>query len=175
MNKSKTPTDIGLLIACLCLLLLLSTGPAAAQSGQRVNSDKSGKAGKVIGSLYCVEGTVTIKGWERQLIERDPALAKFHWSPITAAQPGRIYFRQPISVNRLKPYHNLKPQLISFDQARALRQKKARNSRGQSQAISVQVYRGICSIQRGQPLRHTPAIQLPHHPITRLNRPPPPH
>ncbi|MBS2007516.1 MAG: hypothetical protein JST01_10775 [Cyanobacteria bacterium SZAS TMP-1] len=136
MNKSNTSTDIALVFAALCILLLCAA-PAKAQPGQKATAQKSAATGKVVGSLYCVQGTVTIKGWERQLIERDPALAKFHWSPITAARPGRIYFRQPISVNGLKPYHNIKPRLISFEEARAMRQRKATQAATQTRTYAA--------------------------------------
>jgi len=115
MNKSihSHSTDIALALICL---LTAACGPSLAESrGTKCLNNSDSKNSRVTASLYCVQGKVTVKGWERELIARDPSLAKFHWSPITAARPGKIYFRQPISVCRSKekPFRTLKPQLIS--------------------------------------------------------------
>jgi len=110
MNKSKHSTDIALAIICL---LTAACGPSLANGpGKQSLNDKNSR---VTGSLYCVQGTVTVKGWEKELIARNPSLEKFHWAPISAARPGKIYFRQPISVNgsKTKPFHSTKPLLIS--------------------------------------------------------------
>jgi len=116
MDKSITSSAIASLFLTLVLFCWFCCSPALAEEGSQ--KALSTKNSRVTGSLYCVQGQITVKGWERELIARNPSLAKFHWSPITAARSGRIYFRQPISVDA-SPFRTRKPVLISLNETMA--------------------------------------------------------
>ena len=84
-------------------------------------------------SIYAVQGQVTVHGWEQNLIDRNPGLARFNWSPITAARQGIVVFQQPSQNQRSgpAPYHYLKPQVMSPEQAQAIRQLKEQKAAAQ--------------------------------------------
>jgi hypothetical protein len=80
----------------MTILTSFSVVCAAAQASTvKTNHNSSTVASRVTGSVYCVHGTVTVKGWEQDLVKRNPGLRRFNWSPITAAKPGVMVFRQP--------------------------------------------------------------------------------
>jgi hypothetical protein len=97
-------------------------------------------AGRVTGSVYCVNGTVTVKGWEHDLVKRNPGLRRFNWTPITAAKPGVMVFRQPGQEQSTKQYHYAKPKVLSYAEMRAaqnFQEQKRREQRAQETAIRM--------------------------------------
>lgn len=79
---------------------------------------------RTLGSVYCVHGQVAVKGWEKDLVKRNPGLNKFHWSPITAARPGTVVFTQRGTSRSMQQYHYAKPTVMSLDEVRLAQQKQ---------------------------------------------------
>lgn len=122
MNVLSNFKQINLLrFTVIALALLVSFSPAEARSINSGTVTKVTKktSSKVIGSIYCVRGQVAVKGWERDLVRRNPGLNQFHWSPITAARPGVVVFRQSGTTSTLKQYHYAKPAVIRLSEVRA--------------------------------------------------------
>ena len=114
--------------AVIAIALMVGFGAAEARSttasSVSIIATTKKAPSRVIGSVYCVRGQVAIKGWERDLVRRNPGLNQFHWSPITAARPGVVVFRQPGGSSTLKQYHYSKPTVISMSEVRAAQETK---------------------------------------------------
>lgn len=104
-------------IALALFILTTVIGVDAAQASSAKTTSKT--PGRVTGSVYCVHGTVTVKGWEQDLVKRNPGLRRFNWTPITAAKPGVLVFRQPGQDQSSKQYHYAKPRVLSYAEMRA--------------------------------------------------------
>ncbi len=104
-------------IALALFILTTVIGVDAAQASSVKTTSKT--PGRVTGSVYCVHGTVTVKGWEQDLVKRNPGLRRFNWTPITAAKPGVLVFRQPGQDQSSKQYHYAKPRVLSYAEMRA--------------------------------------------------------
>jgi len=123
-------------IAILVLALMAGNGAAEARSRatiKRITSVTTTPA-RVLGSVYCVQGRVAVKGWERDLVKRNPGLDKFHWSPITAARPGTIIFRQP-GTSQMH-YHYTRPAVMSLSEVQQIRQQEQAKSQSGSRRIA---------------------------------------
>lgn len=108
------------MLAKIALALIILTSVIGTESAQASSVESTGKAaGRVAGSVYCVHGTVTVKGWEQDLVKRNPGLRRFNWTPITAAKPGVLVFRQPGSEQSSKQYHYSKPRVLSYEEMRS--------------------------------------------------------
>lgn len=106
----------------LAMLMLTSVSvvcAAAQASTVKVTHSSSPVASHVTGSVYCVHGTVTVKGWEQELVKRNPGLRRFNWSPITAAKPSVMVFRRSGQSDSVKQYHYTKPRVMSFAEMRS--------------------------------------------------------
>ncbi len=98
--------------------------PAVAQNKSEAVSNKS----RITGSLYTVDGQVTVSGWEHELIRRNHGLSRYNWSPITAARHGVVVFRTQGSSQALKQYHDTKPIVLNtadMQKARKIREARA--------------------------------------------------
>lgn len=104
-------------IAFALIILTTVIGADAAQARSVETTQKN--PGRVTGSVYCVHGSVTVKGWEQDLVKRNPGLRRFNWTPITAAKPGVLVFRQPGQNQSSKQYHYAKPRVLSYAEMRA--------------------------------------------------------
>ena len=104
--------------------VVLSSGAAQAETIKTTHKTP----GRVTGSVYCVHGTVTVKGWEQDLVKRNPGLRRFNWTPITAAKPGVLVFRQPGQESATKQYHYNKPKVLSYAETRAAQQMQERRA-----------------------------------------------
>ncbi len=104
-------------IALALIILTTVIGADAAQASGVKTTSKT--PGRVTGSVYCVHGTVTVKGWEQDLVKRNPGLRRFNWTPITAAKPGVLVFRQPGQQQSAKQYRYSKPRVLSYEEMRA--------------------------------------------------------
>jgi hypothetical protein len=104
-------------IALALIILTIVIGADAAQASSVKTTSKT--PSRVTGSVYCVHGTVTVKGWEQDLIKRNPGLRRFNWAPITAAKPGVLVFRQPGQEQSGKLYHYPKPRVLSYAEMRS--------------------------------------------------------
>ncbi|MDP3506543.1 MAG: hypothetical protein Q8T09_01005 [Candidatus Melainabacteria bacterium] len=98
-------------------------------------------------SVYCVRGTVTVKGWEQDLVKRNPGLRRFNWSPVTAAKPSVLVFRQPApnqvrSGQTVKQYHYIKPIVLSFAETRPVRKEQKTQEEKAVEAQLVSTYTG---------------------------------
>jgi len=120
------------------ILTSVALTSSAAQAQTVKTTHKT--AGRVTGSVYCVNGTVTVKGWEHDLVKRNPGLRRFNWTPITAAKPGVMVFRQPGQEQSTKQYHYAKPKVLSYAEMRAaqnFQEQKRREQRAQETAIRM--------------------------------------
>ncbi len=116
--------------------VVLTSSAAQAQTVKTTHKT----AGRVTGSVYCVNGTVTVKGWEHDLVKRNPGLRRFNWTPITAAKPGVMVFRQPGQEQTTKQYHYAKPKVLSYAEMRAAQnsqEQKRQERRTQETAIRM--------------------------------------
>ena len=101
-------------------------GAAAQASTAKTTHNSSSSDSRVTASVYCVHGTVTVKGWEQDLVKRNPGLRRFNWSPITAAKPSVLIFRRPAQ-NQMRPsqtvkrYHYANPIVLSYAEMREAR------------------------------------------------------
>lgn len=108
------------MIAKIALALIILTTVIGADAAQASSDRTTSKTtGSVTGSVYCVHGTVTVKGWEQDLVKRNPGLRRFNWTPITAAKPGVLVFRKPGQEQSSKQYHYAKPRVLSYVEMRA--------------------------------------------------------
>lgn len=108
--------------------LVLGTFASVANAAEASNS-------KVIGSVYGVQGRSVVKGWEKQLVNRNPGLEKFHWSPITAARPVNVVFRRS-SVNVSQQFRYSKPRVMSYNEMRLAQEAQQRRARSQADAAA---------------------------------------
>ncbi|CAN5156237.1 hypothetical protein BH11CYA1_BH11CYA1_07440 [soil metagenome] len=115
--KTKSSAELAKAVVSLLVLSGLALSGNAAQAETIKTTHKT--AGRVTGSVYCVNGTVTVKGWEKDLVRRNPGLRRFNWTPITAAKPGILVFRQPGQESSTKQYHYAKPKVLSYAEMRA--------------------------------------------------------
>jgi hypothetical protein len=108
--KRQQTILVGLATTAALWLGLFMPDSALARpgSGPGVYSDPG--HGSKPTSVYCVQGKVVVRGWQNDLVRRNPGLASFNWAPITAARPGRINFG---TLKNAGPYHNIKPTLIT--------------------------------------------------------------
>jgi hypothetical protein len=104
-------------IALALIILTTVVGADAAQANSVKTTSKT--PSRVTGSVYCVHGTVTVKGWEQDLVKRNPGLRRFNWTPIMAAKPGVLVFRQPGRDQSSKQFHYAKPRVLSYAEMRA--------------------------------------------------------
>jgi hypothetical protein len=126
----------------LTILTSFSVGCAAAQASTvKTSHNSSTFPSRVTGSVYCVHGTVTVKGWEQDLLKRNPGLRRFNWSPITAAKPGVMVFRQPGQSQTVKQYHYPKPRVLSYAEMRSAQraQEKRTNELKAAQATAARI------------------------------------
>lgn len=108
------------MLAKIALALTILTTVISADAAQASSVKTTSKTpSRVTGSVYCVHGTVTVKGWEQDLVKRNPGLRRFNWTPITAAKPGVLAFRQPGQDQSSKQYHYAKPRVLSYAEMRA--------------------------------------------------------
>jgi len=115
------------LVALLFFNLFLGLSFAPAASAQNTAGGANSKS-RVIGSLYTVDGQVTVRGWEQDLVRRNPGLSRYNWTPITAARPGLVVFRTAGPKQSLNQYHYTKPIILNtaeLQQAKKLRQLRA--------------------------------------------------
>jgi hypothetical protein len=119
-------TIIGALIirTGLVLAILLGAFASAGRVAAQNNVTQKDRQSRVVGSLYAVQGRVTVRGWEHDLVARNPSLARFNWSPITAARPCIIVFRQPGQKQSLRQYHYLKPHVLTSAEVQEIQQLK---------------------------------------------------
>lgn len=105
----------------ISLALTILTSFSVVCDAAQANTVKTthSTSSRVTGSVYCVHGTVTVKGWEQDLLKRNPGLRRFNWSPITAAKPGVMVFRQPGQSQTVKQYHYSKPRVLSYAEMRS--------------------------------------------------------
>lgn len=123
------------MLAKIALALIILTSVIGTESAQASSVKSASKtAGRVTGSVYCVHGTVTVKGWEQDLVKRNPGLRRFNWTPITAAKPGVLVFRQAGSEQSAKHYHYSKPRVLSYEEMRAAQ--RAQEQRAQEMKAS---------------------------------------
>lgn len=97
------------------------------------------------GSVYCVQGTVAVRGWEQDLVKRNPGLRRFNWSPITAAKPSVLVFRQPApnqrrSAQAVNHYHYTKPTVLSYSEMRVARKEQKPQDEKAVEAQMVSTY-----------------------------------
>lgn len=116
-------------LAFVIFTSVVLTSPAAQAQAVRTTLKT---AGRVTGSVYCVNGTVTVKGWEHDLVKRNPGLRRFNWTPITASRPGVMVFCQPGQEQTSKQYHYAKPKVLSYAEMRA-----AQNSQEQKRQEQI--------------------------------------
>ena len=70
--------------ACAITSLLCNNAAASATDHHVIRNDIKPY------SIYCVDGQKTYAGWEKNLVNKNPSLANFHWSPIPGARRGNI-------------------------------------------------------------------------------------
>jgi hypothetical protein len=100
------------------------------------------------GSVYCVQGTVAVRGWEQDLVRRNPGLRRFNWSPITAAKPSVLVFRQSAHNQRrpaqtVNQYHYTKPTVVSYSEKRAVRKEQKSHDEKAVEALIVSTYSSV--------------------------------
>lgn len=91
--------------ACAVASLLCSSATASATEHRVIRNDIKPY------SIYCVDGQKTYAGWEKNLVNKNPSLANFHWSPIPAARRGNIVVGNE-QATKAAPYHYIKPQVV---------------------------------------------------------------
>ena len=126
----------------MIMLTCVSVACDAAQANTvKTSHNSSTLASRVTGSVYCVHGTVTVKGWEQDLVRRNPGLRRFNWSPIAAAKPGVMVFRQPGQSQTVKQYHYAKPRVLSYAEMRSAQraQEKRTNELKAAQATAARM------------------------------------
>lgn len=140
--SAKSSAFLRKVALAMTILTSFSVVCAAAQASTvKTNHNSSTVASRVTGSVYCVHGTVTVKGWEQDLVKRNPGLRRFNWSPITAAKPGVMVFRQPGQSQAVKQYHYAKPRVLSYAEMRSVQsaQEKRAQERKAAQATAARI------------------------------------
>jgi hypothetical protein len=127
MNTNFTKNNMAKALLALVLSTLTGVHGNAAMAS---NS-------KVIGSVYGVQGRSVVKGWEKQLVNRNPGLEKFHWSPITAARPVNVIFRRSsASAAQTQPFRYNKPRVMSYNEMRLAQEAQQRRAQAQADAAA---------------------------------------
>lgn len=126
----------------MIILTIVGFVGTAAQANPAKTTQST--ASRVTGSVYCVHGTVTVKGWEEDLVKRNPGLRRFNWSPITAAKPGVLVFRRSGQSQSANQYHYAKPRVLSYVEMRAVQKTQEQKTQEQIavQAQLVSTYTG---------------------------------
>lgn len=91
--------------ACAITSLLCNNAAASATDHHVIRNDIKPY------SIYCVDGQKTYAGWEKNLVNKNPSLANFHWSPIPGARRGNIVVGNAHAA-KTAPFHYIKPQVM---------------------------------------------------------------
>jgi len=102
----NTSLFLSLSLGCLgALATFFCATPAMAQGDQNIPA-----------SGYGTGENIEISGWQNGLVQRNPGLEKFHWSPINTVQHYRVVSVGAVQKPGMKPvsaYHNVKPHVSS--------------------------------------------------------------
>jgi len=148
MKRLESLTKFYSKAALLFIALALVALSCAATEARSVTTQSN--YARTLGSVYCVQGRTAVKGWEHDLVKRNPGLEKFHWSPITAARPGTMIFRQRGVSQTTRRYRNSKPNVMSLSEVRLAQQAQAAKAEAAGRRISEADLNGRLRFNRAQ-------------------------